>query len=321
MNPENTGIRIINWSQPETDRQKTVVVLGISRSGTTMIAQLLTQLGVHMGSNLDSVVYEDKEIRELMESRFSARRFQHLVEKRNAEHSLWGWKVPKSIHFVREFERYLSEPHYIFVFRDVLSVSLRNEITLGEHFTHYMYRALSEYRLMSGLISETRHPALLVSYEKAIANPMELVKTLGAFLGKKLSEQQSSLIASSVVPNRPEYVHSIGATLAGIAGDQSISGYVNFPGNGIITGWIMDKKFVQRTLYVNIFCGSQFVATLEANTFRQDLYELKLGTGQYGFEIDLKEYLDLKASPVQISVFHAGQPYYQLGGSPLPVYW
>ena len=89
--------------------QRTVIVLGVPRGGTSMVAKILSVLGVFMGDKLGAT-YEDPDFFRVMQRfgnmppwrrkwHFLQRRkvlsdIQSLVAQRNVDHEVWGWKFP-----------------------------------------------------------------------------------------------------------------------------------------------------------------------------------------------------------------------------------
>lgn len=183
---------------PTPGAQKTVVVLGAFRGGTSLVARVLKALGVFMGAEFahpdreyDTV--EDAEFQRLLHRRDLLTRaeivpsdfradeiasLRELIAERNARHDLWGWKYPGSVVWCLHagIERYLRNPHFVTVFRDPLAV-FQHELDKdragasgprrrdGRSFewTGLQYRRLIEHVARSGA------PHLLISYERATA--------------------------------------------------------------------------------------------------------------------------------------------------------
>ena len=130
---------------------KTVVVLCVQRSGSSILAGILHHLGVFMGKSRDmkkgkhanklgcfenqkflslshtilydagsSAIYyefpEEEKIEEMVQ-KFNPE-ITALV-KRYEEKKLWGWKDPVSYQIVPYLHEKLKNPHYIFLYRDV----------------------------------------------------------------------------------------------------------------------------------------------------------------------------------------------------------
>ena len=293
--------------------------MGVARSGTSMVAMVLKELGVNIGENLDPVNFEDQDILDLFRKDFSEDKLRRLVRQRNQSSSFWGWKMPDSFRWKSMIEKELNNPQFVVIFRDLLAVSLRNEFVFDGNFKDYLLQAQARQTQLIRFISKTQSECLLLSYEKVLQNPDSFVTTLIDFFGlREVSEAQKKRASSLVVPNRPQYVLAASGKPS-LPIKHSIRGYLNYPGNGVITGWLRDESLPERQLDVSIFAGDQQIITLPADQFRKDLYELGMGTGNYGFRIDLKEYLPENERVLQISAFHSEIPHYELSGSPIAI--
>lgn len=133
-------------------RARTVVVLGMHKSGTSVVAAIVSALGIHLGDELlgpDSSNplghYEDLEILELNERILAASggswlhppprsallenrdqfvpEIKEIVESRNSEHTIWGWKDPRSVYTLELFLPQLSRPRLLVVRRDADAVA------------------------------------------------------------------------------------------------------------------------------------------------------------------------------------------------------
>jgi hypothetical protein len=181
---------------PTADRQKTVVVLGAFRGGTSLVARILKNLGVFMGdefapSDREYETIEDAEFQQLLHRRdllaraeidagdFTAGEIaslRALINRRDADHDLWGWKYPGSVvwYLHAGIERYLRNPHFVTVFRDPLAVfqheldkdrmepaDARKRGGRSFEWVGLQYRRLIEH------VAQSDAPHLLVSYERA----------------------------------------------------------------------------------------------------------------------------------------------------------
>ncbi len=133
---------------------KTVVVLSLPRSGSSLLAGVLHRLGVDMGSNkgLENYkflnkfgCYENQDFLRLNHNILA--RAGHLgfgwydipddarVEKvvknsesfikkiiKQNESSLWGWKDTLTIYTIPYIHKYLNNPYYVYLKRDVDSI-------------------------------------------------------------------------------------------------------------------------------------------------------------------------------------------------------
>ena len=127
----------LHGSKQESDsvdndlNQKTFIIFGIPRGGTTMIARVAEQLGVGMGSGLPSN-YEDDEFNydkmsdALKEDpKLMARALLRAINRRNGRHDVWGWKYPRAHLYLPLIIKQVRNPHLICVLRDPVASSLR----------------------------------------------------------------------------------------------------------------------------------------------------------------------------------------------------
>ncbi|NVM27869.1 MAG: hypothetical protein HWN65_03415 [Candidatus Helarchaeota archaeon] len=132
---------------------KTVVVLSLARSGSSLLAGILHRLGIYMGSAKDLILgthvnkygnYENQDFFKLSAKilyhadcytigwahipddekvKASVERFKDWMKRviRENERELWGWKDGTSIYTIPYMEKYLTNPYYIVLQRDVES--------------------------------------------------------------------------------------------------------------------------------------------------------------------------------------------------------
>lgn len=134
-------------------KPKQFIVLGMHRSGTSLVAHLLKEMGVFMGYeflepdegnplgywedvdflalNKQILVALDGTWRTLFsrhdilvaKAEFE-KRIQAIVDIRDHNHMIWGWKDPRTSLLVWLYHEHLSNPHYIVVqrgYHDVIS--------------------------------------------------------------------------------------------------------------------------------------------------------------------------------------------------------
>src|SRR5690242_11627527 len=74
-------------------RGRTIIVTGLRRSGTSLVAAMLRQAGVFMGSEINDGVHEDEEIAGIVAARDS-KALRRLIAARDANYGTWGFKLP-----------------------------------------------------------------------------------------------------------------------------------------------------------------------------------------------------------------------------------
>jgi hypothetical protein len=212
----NTGIVSVHPAAIE-ERQKTFCVLGPPRTGTSMVARVLAYLEVSMGVPVPVptalINYEDPEFVSLLHGRTDVdvdiRALNSAIARRNAEHDLWGFKLPMAIQVLDTLSVTIRNPYFIFVFRDVLSSSMRENLAVDLPLWEGMRRGLEYYGSVVAFVQRTTKPCLLVSYEKAIQDVDRLLESIVAFAGLKPSEDRIQEAIRQVKPNHPEYLERV----------------------------------------------------------------------------------------------------------------
>ena len=142
---------------------KCIIVLGMHRSATSLIAKSLSLAGVNMGNSMlpadagnPEGYYEDsdflnmnkfllasaggswdhpplkRKIAELANDKYITEEIKKLIETKSAPGKLWGWKEPRTVLTIRLYHKHLKDPIYITAHRKVAaiarSLALRNGI-------------------------------------------------------------------------------------------------------------------------------------------------------------------------------------------------
>ena len=279
----NKGIHVLNPS-PENSKQKTLVVMGVARSGTSMVAIVLHHLGVNMGIGRDDVIYERPDVYAKLENKKMGM-FKKFVEQQNNTFSLWGWKRPKSIEYVRRFESIIRNPHYVIPFRDLLAIATRNNLTVDANVQENLFQVYrNDYRKVIRFLHRNKKPTFLFSYEKAITDPNTFVRRLAEFIGID-SEENIFKAINAIQPNQEEYVKRNVSIHKG----NTFIGRFDRIKNSRLVGWAKltgSSDPVELDLHINKNFQSKIIAGLS----RPDLEKLKYGA--CAFEFDLRS-LDL----------------------------
>lgn len=174
--------------------EKTFPVFGIPRGGTTAVTGVIRMLSVFMGDGLPVNLEDPKFSRPGTIKR-------ELVEGRNAEHGVWGWKFPNAANYLDALAPALRNPRYICVTRDLAA----NGIAIASRHQNFdRLRALDSViqQAQKNLSYLLRHqkPALLVSYEKLLMSPEATVREIARFLAIDVSEEAIGAATNFVEP-------------------------------------------------------------------------------------------------------------------------
>ena len=80
-------------SGKRASREKTLLITGLARSGTSMLAALLQAAGIWLGDHVYEPINEDAEITQMLQAR-DFTRLDALIDRQNARTPVWGFKMP-----------------------------------------------------------------------------------------------------------------------------------------------------------------------------------------------------------------------------------
>lgn len=239
-----------------------VVVLGMHRSGTSVVAGLLHALGVDMGAEGGAEGWEGKHwsnpTGHFENSAFVALDYRllggdatglrgppdwqgvgtrafsvageipALIER--FARPTWGWKDPWTVLTLEAFLPYLSDPYFVFVARPKAEViaSLRKRSTEKDDAIAALYDLYME-RLAALRKKLSDRPCLFLDYGALTAHPAHEAERIIAFLGLR--------------PTKAELERALGMVLSGDSLHRqsqamAVHGVVGFPQ---WVGWMMKR--------------------------------------------------------------------------------
>lgn len=162
---------------------KTIVVMGCHRGGTSMVAAVLSDLGVFMGNVKNTRYYEDGEMQ-------GKSPMQPIIERRNIEHKLWGWKYPYTKDKIDEIYPLLRKPHFILVFRDIFAIAETQAKQSGNNYEHFMKDGLEETRKLYNIYCKYKNeiPTHCISIEKIARDKVKVITDIADFIGLNVNE-------------------------------------------------------------------------------------------------------------------------------------
>lgn len=280
MNPEdalsNPGLCRLYGSAANLPR-KTVVVIGIPRGGTSMVAAALQGLGIAMGAAAPPL-FEDRILGDLIESRDSERAAR-IITERNRRHAVWGLKHPSGTLLSPAWRRLFHEPVYVVVFRDPMAVANRRAISREKDLFAEMTVTLDQYASILSLLRNCHRPALLVSYEKALLNPGDFASQLAAFIG--VGDEEQIAAAGRLIQPSPSAYRTVARHRAAWAG------YLDLVRPDHVAGWAFRTGSPEpATICLSI--NGQIRMRVLADQPRPDVQEHYAHvTDRCGFAIDL----------------------------------
>lgn len=200
--------------------KKEIVVFGQRRSGTSMFAGILYYLGVPMGKEAvpdqksernPNGFFEDRSIIKISEDILReideglkrseqltfaylhikyGERIRKAIEERKKD-KVWGFKDVNQLQLHRLYQRYLENPHYIFVYRNPIDIA-KSLHSWHSHipFAECIRSVFSNYNIMMGYWQNLKAPVFHASYESALRNPENMVDSIIDFLKLKPTKEQ-----------------------------------------------------------------------------------------------------------------------------------
>jgi hypothetical protein len=273
-----------------TSPEKTLMVTGLARSGTSMLAALLQAAGVWLGDHVYEPINEDAEITQILQAR-DFTRLDELIERQNASKPIWGFKMPDLHLFLQhdELQRFRN-PHLIAIFRDPVAVAARNALSEQYDGEQAMIEATSAMYSLAQFVRASRVPYLLLSYEKALVFPRAFIDNIVDFCGITLDEAQRTELLQHVQPNRSQYVAT---------SKRAFEGHLEGVENGKLIGWARHIGTMAPVL-LDLLIDGKLAATFRAAEFRDDLLAAGMGNGNHAFALDLADFRLNDASRIRV---------------------
>ena len=159
-----------------------IVITGVGRSRTSMTARILQDAGLHIGDELDDVVFEDHRMAAHIDAGDPAQ-LAEAVAHRNACRMVWGFKKP-GLHAHPAWPR-APFPHQrmIVMVRDPVAISVRHGLAHGLAAEAELARMTTLLQLSISFALGAGCPVLLVSAEKAVTSPEPYIREVMTFCG------------------------------------------------------------------------------------------------------------------------------------------
>jgi len=214
--PYNTGIMVVGNPAP-ADPERTIVITGTPRGGTTMVAECLRTLGLPLGVTGPATGaqfnLEDPEFQTLLgresPGEIDLQSLRALALRRNLEHRVWGFKLPMALNSLPILEQELRGPQFIMIFRDPIAVSSREVVAVGIEAVDAMRRTLIWQERMISFVESSSARCLLLSYEKALQFPEITAGMLASWCGLEASTERLNQAAATIEANRTSYLTAV----------------------------------------------------------------------------------------------------------------
>lgn len=276
----NKGVATLNLPD-ELPEKKTVVVVGVARGGTSIVAGVLHHLGVFLGTKYNPPVFEDMRLSLAFEGK-SEESFEQVIDEYNRQHEVWGWKRPSTLHDLPRVASTLRNPLFIYIFRDLFSIANRNSISMKSEIVGGLQHALDDYAKILRFMATSKLPSMLVSSDKAVRYREALVDGVCQFVGLQPDPQQYEKAISFISPDPKQYLEATRITRTRGTVNQDLLR------TGLLRGWAR-AAYHADPVQVEVLVNNEMVATIMADIYREHLDKPEIHpTGMCGFEIDLK---------------------------------
>lgn len=191
---------VLNGPAKPTERDRTYVITGNGRGGTSMVAGVAYLLGLELGSGLGGEDLAFTRVGQGYKPQIAVEPLdpnspgkiellRNTVEHRNSHHSVWGWKDPSVELYLPEISDLLRNPHLIVVWRDPAAIATALMAINGLSAADAFALAFENSQRFWSLVQSLHWPTLMVSYERGRLKPLELAKEMAVFLGLRLTDQ------------------------------------------------------------------------------------------------------------------------------------
>lgn len=210
-NDVHVGDTVIVGQQQELLRirgRETFVVTGAARGGTSVLSYVLYNAGLFIGERLGKFNHEDQDVLELSrdESSFIAR-FKNVIERRNAAHRQWGFKLPSATSSLVKALPHLRNPVLVIAVRNPLATLRTIHKRDPAFFTFADMISYAEQANSSlSLVRDTLCPFVLVDIDAARTAPQLFLEEFTQALGLTIADYASvtqSLMAGGYAVSQP----------------------------------------------------------------------------------------------------------------------
>lgn len=272
----NSGFETLHCPDAGGPVRGIVAVLGLPRGGTTMTAALLEAAGVFMGENLP-FTREDEEIAQLLRERVLDRKaFDAVVSARSRGFPIWGFKAPYRYHW--DALRTLPDARFVVVYRDVLAVAKRNQISAEADIAGSLLANSRTTTRITDFVLGAGRPAFLFSYEKAVLQPRPICAGLARFVGNPDPAAVDAMVGA-VQANEPGYLAAAAPRASGC------TGIIDGVAGAAAVGWVRSESGppMPRVVITN---GTLVLGAGRPDIVRPDLVR-EFGETARGFSIAL----------------------------------
>lgn len=318
---ENNGIVRVN-DDVSGAKNRTICVIGLPRSGTSMISSIMHNLEIFMGDDARAPTFEDGLLKRVFDLKDDVA-FSDIAKRYDAKHEMWGFKLPRATYDVSRAIASVRNPALIVVFREPLSVQIRKNISQkNQNIFDGMKDSFEAYIKLISDLKNLDVPMLLVSYDKVAGKSKMVIDEIADFCGITSDELKAKAL-NLVDSDKEVYLDQ--------ARFDKTYGVVESVEGGIIRGWaIFQLPKPGSILEIEVLSGNNVVDVIRADIERNDLLatskeslakynvnpiylkrNLKFFDMKIGFELNMNRYsktgdFSLRVKTDRLPFFHCG---------------
>ena len=179
---------------------KTIAVIGLAHSGTTMVAGILAILGVPMvGDNPKEEKWEDQDI---LDNFYDKKGLGEIIEERNKEFPVWGFKQPGGWDILPFLQKSLRNPVFIVCMKNLITVSKRRFGNRPDRFPGQLLDSMDAYRQAIRKIRRFGVHIEYIVYEDALIDPEKFVRRVADLAGLHPPQELIDKAARYIQPSK-----------------------------------------------------------------------------------------------------------------------
>jgi hypothetical protein len=183
----------------ESDRE-CVVVLGVPRGGTSVVAGICQLLGFQMGIEIDPSNMESIEIQKLSKDISLRSEFKNIISSLSSKSLKFGFKDPTAIDWILRVHDLIPNPKYIYVSRDLAATTERERIASNPIRESLIAANNRTNQIVHFLLSQN-YPSAMLSYERLLLHPKNGILELSEFLNVPMDPEVAGQMADLVRPS------------------------------------------------------------------------------------------------------------------------
>lgn len=254
----NTGIKVVGDERVLTLAEKTLVIVGVGRGGTSLVSGALHHLGVFTGDTSRAPTFEDVRLHAAGRSG-AVDEMSAVVRDYDARHQVWAFKRPASIDYLDQLHPLLRSPVYLFIFKDIFSIANRNAISMQWGMMKGLRRALAAYENIIEFIDRNSLDGLMLSYDRVMQDRAAFVDALIRLAApQQVSAEQRAAALDFIEPNSQEYLNASRIT-RGVGTVYRLTPHA-------VDGSAMYAARPRRPVTVEVFVNGELVGSVDSDT-------------------------------------------------------